>query len=277
MEPLAWCRQRLLVPGNPLTASLPFADPADRDAILSLRALIGELASVAEDSSERAVAEARLNWWRQALREDNDHPLVRALEQTGVRRRLAPERFDDLCAAVLESLDNPRFENTPQAWAFFRRIGGEASRLERELLAEPGDGEIDLAELGAAGYLVRVTRDLAIDARANRWLVPLDLQADFQVSRQDLLSETGSRGLDGLVRGLLDEAVRRGDRITRIIPPESAWRHRHLLLSWALERRLAGHIARRPRAILKKRILPGHPGNVWTAWREARRLRKSSR
>jgi 15-cis-phytoene synthase len=274
MEPLAWCRQRLLVPGNPLTASLPFADPSERDAILVLRALISELASAAEGSGERAVAEARLDWWRQALRDGNDHPLTQALEQTGVSRRLAPDRFDALMAAVLESLDKPRFENTPQAWTFFRCIGGEASRLEGELI-EGGEAiEVDLAELGAAAYLVRVTRDLAIDARANRWLVPLDLQADFQVSRQDLLSETGSRGLDGLVRGLLDEALRRGDRLTRALPPEFAWRHRHLLLSWALERRLAAHIARRPRTILKKRILPGHAGNVWTAWREARRLKK---
>lgn len=278
MDALEWCRQRLLVAGNPLTASLPFAEPDQRDAIVALRAVASEMSSMVNDVDERSVAEAKLSWWHQALREqDNAHPALKALRQAGVTARVSLDDFDAMVAAVQTTLDLPRFENTHQAWAFFRQIGGQLSQMEGQLLADsnrPENGP-DLADLGAAGYMIRVTRDLVIDARANRWLVPLDLQADYQVSRQDALQSRSSRSFDGLVRSMLGEALKRGERVRLDLSPELAWTHRHLLILWALDRRLAGMIARRPQRIFERRVLPGHAGNVWQAWREARRLKKA--
>lgn len=279
MDALDWCRQRMLVSGNPLTASLPFAEPSRRDAILALRTAVSELASIAGEVDERSVAEAKLNWWRQAFREpENTHPALQALRQAGVIKHVSADDFDALVSAVEATLDPPRFENTSQAWAFFRRIGGQVSQLEAQLLDDACSvsGGPDLADLGAAAYFVRVTRDLTIDARANRWLVPLDLQADFQVSRQDALAARSSRSFDGLIRAMLAEAHKRGERARLALTPDQARTHRHLLILWALDRRLASLIARRPQRIFERRLLPGHAGNVWAAWREARRLKKLS-
>ncbi len=271
MDALAWCRERLLNPGQPLAASLPFADPEQRDRILALRALISEIAGSGEQAGEGERLAATLAWWQSALVENNAHPAIQAARSSGVFDRLNASDFAPLMFAVARAAENPRFTRLSDLWAFCRELGGHAARLEWRLL-EDSDAEAAL-ELGAAAYLIRITRDLAIDARHNRWLVPLDLQADFQVSRQDALKSELSGGLSALILSLLSEAVARGQRAATSIQPDQARRHRHLLLQWALDQRLAAHIARRPARILKARITPSHPGNVWRAWRSARALR----
>jgi len=277
MEPIEWCRQRLLVPGNPMTSTLPFAPESERDAILALRTVISEIAFAGSKSIDAEPIRARLAWWREALERGSSHPAVEALGATGVRDRLDSARFEPLLAAVVETIDNPRFETSDAAWRFFRRIGGAAGELEACLI-EPDRGDRDpFVQLGAAGYLVRVTRDLVLDARANRWMVPLDLQADFQVARQDALAPSASPGFNGLVRAFLSLGLQRAADAQRALGPERAWRHRHLLLLWALERRLADQIARRPERILTRRVLPGQIGNSLVVWREARRLRRQAR
>ena len=277
MHPLDWCRQRLLVAGNPLTATLPFADPDNRDAILALRSLVAEIATGGASVSEPEVGLAKLEWWRTALREENPHPALLAFRDTGASKHVQPQEFDPVIDGVAESLENPRFETTAATWRFCERVGGQAGILEVGLLE--GDSELAaiFGQTGAGGYLIRIVRDLAIDARSNRWLVPLDLQADFQVSRQDVMGEKAGPAFDGLVRAMLSQALKSGQSAMDELKPEQAWRHRHLVMQWALDRRLAGMLARRPQRILQRRVLPGHAGNVWCAWRQARRLRRNLR
>ncbi len=274
MEPLQWCRQRLLVAGNPLTATLPFAATEHRDAILSLRSVISEIAAGTGGVSEPEPGLARLEWWRQALREDNPHPAVRALSETGARDRFEPAAFDLLIDGVSESLTNPRFESMTSAWQFFERVGGQAGVLEARVLEDQGDHSEAFRQIGACGYLIRAVRDLAIDARANRWLVPLDLQSDFQVSRQDAIGQASGPAFDGMVRAMLAEGIKKAESAIDQLDAGPAWRHRHQILQWSLEYRLARLLARKPQRILLERVLPGHAGNVWCVWRQARQLRR---
>jgi 15-cis-phytoene synthase len=272
MDPLDWCRKRLLVAGNPLTATLPFADPEQRGAILALRCVMSEIAAGAGGLDDPEPGLAKLDWWRQALRENNPHPAIAALSMSGVTERLKAVEFDPLIDGVAASLTNPRFESMVDAWRLFQSVGGQAGVLEARLLeVDSAEAEV-FRDIGTGGYLVRVVRDLAIDARANRWLVPLELQADFQVSRQDVIGTTAGTAFDGMVRAMLGHALKQGQSAVDELAPDQAWRHRHLLIQWSLDCRLAGMLARRPRRILQRRVLPGHAGNVWCAWRRARQL-----
>ncbi len=272
MEPLEWCRQRLLVKGNPLTASLPFAAPEYRDAILALRAVITEVASIPGTVSEPDVALAKLDWWRRALVEQLPHPAVQALAGAVAAEQMDQGHFSDLIDGIALTLDNPRFEHRERAWDYFMRVGGPAARLEAGLVGGDAAETDAMAVLGANACLVRQVRDLGMDARANRWLVPLDIQAEFQVSRQEALQEKASAGFNGMVRQWLADGLRRTARARESLDRKTAWRQRHLLIQHALDHRLASRLARRPQCILDGRILPGQLGNAWTAWRTARRL-----
>jgi len=273
MDPLDWCRQRLLVSGNPLTASLPFAPPAHRDAILALRAVITEVASIPGTVTELDVALAKLDWWRRAVVEQLPHPAIQALAQTGAAERLDNGQFSELIDGITLSLDNPRFEHRERAWEYFMHTGAPAARLEAGLIGADQAESDALAALGANACLVRQVRDLGVDARANRWLVPLDIQAEFQVSRQNALQKKASAGFNGMVRQWLADGLRRTARARQSLDADGQWRHRHLLIQHALDHRLATRLARRPQRVLEGRLLPGQLGNAWTAWRAARRLR----
>jgi len=277
MDPLAWCRERILVPGNPLTASLLFADPEHRDAILVLRTLVGEVGA-ALASEDQGVARTRLAWWREAVAGTQPaaqrHPVMGAVHAVGMEARIDPAELLELIEGISLLLENPRHESQDELWTLCRRIGGQSLGLEARLLGGE-DALIEaLAELGASAYLIRMTRDLAMDAAANRWWVPLDLQAEYQLSRVDVVERKSGRGLDGLIRTLVHEAMKRARDAVSSLGVEDRWVHRHALIHWSLDRRLGARIDRRPERILERRILPSHSGNVWTAWRCARRLRR---
>ncbi len=275
MDALNWCKERLLVAGAPLTASLLFAPREERDKILALRCVASEIAA-ASAGSDSTLAGARLAWWRQALAEgNNSHPALQALVNSDADQHLQPADFDPLIAAVADAVEPPRFERFDALWAFCCQLGGSVSVLEFKLLQGGKAGLEAFQTLGGAHYLVRVVRDLVVDARANRWLVPLDFQADYQVSRQDALAKEPSRPFAGLVRALLSEAVKRGEVAVSGLSAEHRRRQVHLLAEWALDRRLAGAIDRRPQRLFQGRVAPGHWGNVWTAWRAARRALKA--
>lgn len=274
-EAIDWCRENLLVAGNPLTASLPYAPEALRDRIIALRAVIAEIARVADEVSEPEVGRARLAWWRQALRESLPHPAVQAWTASGGAADIDPASFDALIEGVARTLHEPRFENRDQAWRFCRQVGGTAWALEADLVDPGGRARETMSELGAASYAIRLVRDLGIDARNHRWMAPLDLQASYQVSRADALGEHGaSTGFNGMIRAWLDDILGRCNEAVAGFDPEQAWRQRHLFILHALDRRLALKLARHPRRILSGRVLPGQAGNAWRAWRTARRLRK---
>ncbi|NBB93247.1 MAG: squalene/phytoene synthase family protein [Gammaproteobacteria bacterium] len=276
-RPLDWCRERMLGRGSPLAASLHFAPEPWQDAIVALRAVVSEIAAVPDTVSDADIGRKKLAWWRNALEERAAHPAIEALVASGAADRLAPERFEPLIARVAETLESPRFEQTQEAWNHCVALGGPVARLEAELI-EPDDlAAVDWALPGGFAYLVRLVRDLGVDARANRWLVPLDLQAEYQLARQEVVDGSVGRGWDGMVRAWLEDSGRRVVPALEALPGPVRWRQRHLLILHALDRRLARALARHPRRILDRRVRTGQVGNVWQAWREARRLRRLSR
>lgn len=257
-----------MVPGQPLAASLLFAAEADRDAILVVRCLAGELLRLLDGPPEPSLLSARLGWWQSALGGQAGHPALSAWAAVVAGRSLGTQSAGRLLAGVAQAGQGLRFERFEELWSQCRALGGEAAVLEHRL-NEPGTEHPEPAlELGAAGWLLKRVRDIPRDAHHNRWLVPLDLQAQFQIARQDVIDERDGPGWRGLVQTLVGRAVQRGDAAAIELGPK----HRHLCLHWAVERRLAAALAGRPQAIFKRRVLPGHAGNVWAAWRAARRL-----
>lgn len=274
-RPLDWCRERMLGRGSPLSASLHFAPGDFQDAIVALRAVISEIAAVPDTVSDPDIGRKKLAWWREALRERAAHPAIEALVTSGAADRLAPERFEPLIGCVADTLESPRFERLDDSWSHCAALGGPAALLEAELI-EPGDvPALDWSALGGFAYLVRLVRDLGVDARANRWLVPLDLQAEYQLARQDVTDASVGRNWDGMIRAWLEDGNRRVAAALEALTPELGWRQRHLIVSHRLDRRLACALARHPRRILHRRVRTGQVGNVWVAWRAARQLRKA--
>lgn len=269
----------MLVPGNPLGISLPYAPEPRRDAILALHTVISEIAVIPGEVSDAGVGSAKLGWWRdQVVAGTSRHPALQALVDSAPEM-LAAETADEwagLFRGVSDILESPRFERFEALWAHCRDVGGAARGLEARLCGSETDPEI-WRDLGAAGYLTRIVRDLRIDAAAHRWLVPLDVQAGFQVDRSQVAEDRPGPAFDGLVRDLIERGQRRLGEAEGRLSRAEAWRNRHALILAALDTRLARRLYRRPQRILERRVRAGPAGNAWRAWRTARRLQRRRR
>lgn len=275
IDPFVWCKERLVVPGNPLAASLLFVDSDTESIVLALRAVVMEIAQISELAHEPNLAMAKLNWWREALVEDRAHPALQALRLAGGRTPAVLRGLLDLCESVELALENRRYETTEQAWLQCRNLGGLALRIEAQAMNVEANEEVleAVTQLGAAGYWLRWVRDIAGDAHQERWYVPLDVQADYQINRQQVLNQAGGSTWAGFVRTLVSVAVIRSEQAKEFLMQNYSAHLRHALITQALDQRLAGALARQPARILTTRLLPSHAGNVWVAWRRARQLK----
>ncbi len=278
MTALDWCRERLLVPGNPLSASFLFLPVEQRERVLVIRSLQAEIAAMASPDSPPETLQPRLQWWRRAVQEaDNSHPVIRALVQQGLLTPVLTASMDRLIEGVMLASSAPRFERLEELRELCFRCGGAASQMEANVLeaGRASDAVSDLGDwqgLGAAGYLLRLLRDLSIDARHQRWFVPLDLQADFQITRAEVAEGEHSRRFDGLVRTLVAEAFKWAEDCVESKSMPERQQQVNLMIQWGLDQRLGRTMARKPARLLTERVLPSHAGNVWVAWRSARRL-----
>lgn len=276
-DPVAWCRSRLLVPGHPLAITLPYAPPEHADAIVALSAVVGEIAAVPGDVSDPEVAQRKLDWWREALEGQLPHPAVQAWLQSGAAAHVKARDFEPLIDAVATEISPPRFERVEALNLHCRELAGPGALLEARLL-DAGAAEADaLTGLAAAGYRMRIVRDLVLDARQDRWLVPLELQAEYQLTRQHVAAAEGGRRLKALVRHMAGDAIVEIERHRQALPAQQAWRHRHFLLRVELDRRIGQKLVRKPARVLEERVAPGKTGDAFAVWRHARALRKAAR
>lgn len=288
IDPIQWCRDRLLVPRQPLMASLLFAPQPQRDQILVVRTLISEIASISDLTNEPSLATAKLAWWRDALSKRLPHPAILAMDQVITPTTDLSSRLISLVDSLEASIPSPRFETTNQAWAYAQRLGGAASTIEWLMLASRDDGHqcdekttallmAAVVDLGASSYWARWIRDLPMDARSGQWFVPLDIQADYQLNRHSVAEGPPTAAWSGMVRTLVTTALKKMDEAESRLVGHSNGAFDHLLISAALDRRLLRLCAQNPVKLLDTRLLPGHAGNVWTAWRRARRCRSTAR
>lgn len=279
---LAWCRQRLLVPGHPLSVTLPYAEPGQRDRILALSALVSEIAAVPGEVSSPEVARRKLDWWRDALVGREAHPAIRAWIASGADADLPAARLTALIDAVAREIEPPRFEQTAEFGRHAQAVAGPAALLEAALVdgghridgrGEPGER---FQAMAGAAYRLRVARDVVLDARRDRWLVPLELQAEYRITRQEVAAGEGGYRLDALVRHLAADAVTELDHNATAVEALSAWRHRHLLLKFHLDRALGRSLLRRPARVARERVPSVGPFAAMSIWRRARQLRRAA-
>jgi len=270
-------RERLLVPGHPLALTIAYAEPALREPLLALHALIGEISAVPGEVSDPGVAQRKLAWWRGALDEPAPHPAVLAWSRSGADRRVPAQCFDALIDAVAREIVAPRFESQAALAEHARAVAGPAAALEARLVAPDRDDATHQALAAAAGaaYRIRVVRDLVLDAGRDRWLVPLDLQAEFGLTRQQVATGEHAARIQALVRNMALQAVLDHDRAIGRIDSSTAWRQRHLLLRLHLDRRLGRAITRKPARVMAQRVTATGLLDGLSLWRRARRLARA--
>jgi len=277
MDLTEYCRERVLVPGAPLTVFEHFLDRDYTARLIPLRAMLDKIATVPDEVSELAVGQAKLAWWLEEIARlqqgEPRHPAARAVQDSGAMAGIVPEILTNLAQALVMQPDP--FETTGQLLAHGQRVGGAVARLEAALGGGDEPCTQAFASLGAARYLAGRLRRIPLDRkRGIRWL-PLDLQARFQISTSNQPAGTQqSEAWQGLIRELC-QLARQESRAGRAeLQPGLGAALPYLRIQHSLDERWLERVEARPEQLAGRPLQLGRFNMLLIAWREARRARK---
>ncbi|MEM8853919.1 MAG: squalene/phytoene synthase family protein [Pseudomonadota bacterium] len=257
-----------------------FAPETVRPELFALAAYQIELKRIVERAREPLAAEVRLQWWRDALRNEGfgaggGVDLVEAL-------RAAITRFGwpvDALASMSEGRIHDLYADPFADLDAFDGYAGETRAVPLQLAAiamsvAAGEGA-DLARQAAtaAGYggVALAAADAAIGAPAalsrQRTLLPLNLWPSAEALREAVEGGTMTPAAVEAVRALAQHGLTADDRMRALIAevPESA---RAALLPAFLARAPLEAAVRQPQNVAS----PGPIRTQWTLWRAAQRL-----
>jgi 15-cis-phytoene synthase len=190
------------------------APPAARSGLLALAAFAGEIARVPYiASSEPAIGEIRLQWWRDALQPAGEaaartgNPIADAL-RAATRSHALPR------ALLLDIIETRSLDVAGEAMADDAALHRQLWKSEGALFALAGrilapDAEVAIdAAAAASGHAYGLTRlllDLPRTLSRGRVPVPQSRLAAAGVTRAELLAAEDGRKVTDLLAGLRDE------------------------------------------------------------------------
>lgn len=272
-----YCWEQVLRTNRLFRISHAFAPPRHASRLLALYALFGAVEEICSECSDDTVAMRKLDWWRQecqpAQRRRSQHPIVRALMDSGAEQGMSGEKLAQLFDNATFRLDAA----APPDIAGLRRLCEAIGRprFELELAVCGGTGRISPAGLGAAassGLLQLLREGARRGSHRAHWWAPLNLLARHGINRARLADDIGSAR--ALFLDLFDQC---SDWPGPIASPGKATlgaagadAHRHLHVMSQLQGRRLVHLKEsRLQAML---AAPDRPrlSDAYFAWRAAR-------
>ncbi|RXF74550.1 phytoene/squalene synthase family protein [Hansschlegelia zhihuaiae] len=197
-------------------AATLFAPAPARPHLLALYAFEIELARVRDIVSDPMVGEIRLQWWRDALADPERadavaHPVAKALEGAIAYGRLPREALLALTDAWIDDLYDDPIASLEDLEARLGATSAATLRLATLVAARGEDpGGSDVAGLaGVADGLARLLRLLPKHVARGQILLPVDLMAKHDVSRDEVVSGPGGPALARLVVALAGHGRKR--------------------------------------------------------------------
>jgi 15-cis-phytoene synthase len=263
--------------GSPLWYALLFTPEARRETLSALLELRADVLDSARRPSEPSVAHARLQWWRAEIagfgsgREQ--HPMTRALRKAGADGVVQAEYLLELVDAAESELGTTPCRNYAELSLYCYRSSGVLHEMLAGLLgiADPGNERAVrkyAQRLGTGARLVELIAELPVDLAAGRRLLPRDWIAETGAKEQIGPNNEMDAALAACLDRLAGEARLALDEAESCLPAIERPRQRTGLVLAALLRR---HLAKLHGDGFKPRAQPGNLGNLWTAWRAARR------
>ena len=247
-----------------------FCSRQDSDRMLALYALFGAIEQLAWLSNDPALLTENAQWWVNELqRPDSAHPVMRALEQTGVRRALPQAAIEQLLNRTLTLSRSEPPADVSALRALCRELYEPRLRLELALADSELELESGWQDLATVGGICQLIRDLASEAGSGFWWVPMSVLARLQKTRSEIAGQ--GNGLGQVLSEMSGElvAAENSDTFERANGKVSL----HLQLYHSLLRYRLLDAARNQGKALETMLEKVRAGDVYRAWKTARKLR----
>jgi len=274
MDVHQYCQERAAASGSSFYYSFVFLPSDTRRAITAFYALCRELDDVVDECHERAIAEAKLDWWREEIERFAagvpEHPATQALFDTPRGRHTSPSLLLEIVDGMAMDLDQLRYPDFKSLNLYCYRVAGVVGEVAAALFGSER-GEDDRAvrryahELGLAFQLTNIIRDVGEDARRGRIYLPQDELARFGVHETDLLNGRDTPEFQALMQFQYERAVACYERAQAALPARARRDQRAGLVMAAIYRTLLDEIRRDRFPVLRARVSLTPLRKLWLA------------
>ena len=189
-----------------------------------LYAFCRELDDVADDSTNPAVAQAALDWWRADLakafaEQMPEHPVNQALKIVLRSFALPHGEFCELIDGMQMDLEQARYGSFDDLKRYCRRAAGVVGCLIARILGFTQPQTLEYADtMGLALQLTNIIRDVGEDARKGRIYLPVEEMQRFGVPASAIMQCTPTPEFAALMAFQIGRARETYRRAVSLLP-----------------------------------------------------------
>ena len=272
MSPDEYCQQKAAQSGSSFYYSFLFLPAPRRRAITALYAFCREVDDVVDESTDDAVARAKLGWWRQEiqamLNQQASHPVTKALTPHLAEYQLEGPLLLAIIDGMEMDLNQTRYLDFIALQSYCWHVAGVVGILSARIFGQQNEQTKAFAEkLGLAFQMTNIIRDVGEDARKGRIYLPVNELQQFGVTAADILNGRYSEQFKALMQFQYQRAQQLYDEAFALLPAEERRAQRTGLIMAAIYRALLVEIQRDGFQVLHQRISLTPIRKLWLAWR----------
>jgi phytoene synthase len=211
MTPDQYCQERASASGSSFYYSFLFLPPPRRRAITALYAYCREVDDAVDETTDSAVAGAKLDWWGEEIDRlftgSPQHPVTRALQPHLQAYGITRERLLLVLAGMRMDLVQNRFLDFPALARYCHLVAGVVGEMAAGIFGITDERTYGYARnLGLALQLVNIIRDVGEDARRGRIYLPIDDMQRYGVKAADILACRYTEGFTALMEHQAERA-----------------------------------------------------------------------
>ncbi len=279
MEPEEYCQDKTVKSGSSFYYSFLFLEPEQRKAITALYAFCREVDDVVDECSDPNLARIKLQWWREDLAKTFNatpqHPVNLALVPAVQQFNLPLEHFLEIIDGMEMDLDHHEYESFRDLALYCHRVAGIVGLMSAEIFGYNDRNTLKYAnELGIAFQLTNILRDVREDAERGRIYIPLDELAQFNISREDILSPVNSTAMLELLKHQARRANEYYDRAFSLLDEQDRYPQRSGIIMAAIYKTVLKEIENDYFRVMTHRIKLTPLRKLWIAWKTARKEKR---
>lgn len=272
MTPDEYCQQKAAQSGSSFYYSFRFLPPERRRAITALYAFCREVDDVVDEPGDPQVAQARLAWWRQEVKQlyagKPQHPVTRALLPSLEAFDIREQHLVEILDGMAMDLNQNRYPEFAGLSLYCHRVAGVVGLLAAQIFGYANPKTIEYAQkLGLAFQLTNIIRDVGEDARKNRIYLPMDEMERFDVPAADILNRRHTESFSRLMEFQAQRAEHCCADALATLPEEDRRAQRPGLMMAAIYRKLLEEIRRDGYRVLERRTSLTPLRKLWIAWK----------
>lgn len=274
-----YCLQKLGGSGSSLYYCHRFLPARERAWLVALQALAAEIAEVGEECRDPGLARAKLDWWRQELRQTFDgrasHPVTRALQPVIQSGALSERPLQDVIEASIQDIAPVRFAAAADLRRHGQQTSGRIEALAAGLLG--GSDPVTQAaavELGATHALCRQLVSIGADVRRDRLYLAAEDLDRHGVPSADIFGLRETDAWRALLSEQVDHLLASYGRVLEALPGSSRAALLPGIVLAAQNRALLEEMRRLRYDLLARRVALTPLRRLWISWRTLHRERR---